>query len=372
MAKLDLDRIERLAGGLAVLFYALLFLAFITAIMGSGGGGLLLLVLGAAAHVGRVGLEELAAKRREMGGAPASSADDSERATGLRLKWLPREIRFGSARPAGGRSAGGRGEVAGRVATGAGEAAGAALGRAGELLGGGTEGVRTSFAALMAEIRERPARAFGVDEEPEYDFGDLEDVAPQDDNPRAELADFADFADAPELGDLPEPAGAPDSGDSAAPSDAPKRFDDPRFADEPRVRSVPDFGFDEEVAGGVFDGGREFGGDPDSIDVPSFFSEPSAAPGPVRGPEPAEIDEPVRVRARHSSNAKADAPTAQERYEARQRAREERAGREPRDERELVAAAVEATEPQAPQQVRRRKPGARPDPLRTRRPTRAR
>ena len=331
MAKIDLDRLERLAGGLAVLFYGLLFLALITAIMGSGAGGLLLLLLGAVAHVGRVGLEELAAKRREPGGAPASSADDAERATGVRLKWLPREIRFGAAGSSGG-------------------VAGAALGRGGELLGAGTAGVRTSFAALRAEIRERPAlprheEAGGA--ELEYDFDDF------DEEPGLGDADFAgesDYALEPSLPGDPDFADGPDFAVGAEP------LEDPPFDDRAKVRAVPDFGFDEEVAGGVFDGGREFGGEPETIDVPDFFSEPS---------EPAEPAEPVEpARSPRSRRARADAPTAQERYEARRRARGERVESEP------IVVAVEAAE--APQPVRRRKPGGRPDPLQTRRPTRAR
>lgn len=376
MAKFDLDRLERLAGYLAVLFYGLLFLAFITAVMGSGGGGLLLLVLGAVAHVGRVGLEELVAKRRELGGAPATGADDSERATGLRLKWLPREIRLAAGKRAAGRSGtsrqvpAGSGEAAGRVAAGtgrvaaaAGEAAAAALGHAGELFGAGTASVRASFAALTAEVRERPdlgtAEMALAAADLDYDFRDFEEEG--DTEPAAAATAEADFADEPDAFLEADLAGQDPLDSSLRDADLARDGDfatdlvpddEPKFADEPRVRAVPDFGFEEEVAGGVFDGGRDFERERETIDVPDFFTEPA---------EPTEPAESPRAK-----RAKADAPTAQERYEARQRARGERGEAEP------IVAAVEAAETRAPQRVSRRQPGRRPDPLRTRRPTRAR
>ena len=325
MAKIDLDRLERLAGGLAVLFYGLLFLAFITVIMGSGGGGLLLLVLAAAAHVGRVGLEELAAKRRGIGGAPVTSAEDPERVTGLRLKWLPRELRFGARRSGTGGTA--------------------------ALLSAGTAEVRTSFAALVAEIRERPAspdREAAARGGVEYDLPDFEDAPFED----------AGFGDVHFEGTDADPAldadvhHLPDSAAESGFLDPAEAIDGQRFLDEPAAAAVPDFGFDEEVAGGVFDGGRDFGGEPEAIDVPDFFIERT------------EPTEPARRST--SRRAKADAPTAQERYEARQLARRERGEGEP------VSVAVEVVEEQAPQRARRRKAGGRPDPLQTRRPTRAR
>jgi hypothetical protein len=57
MGGIDPERFPRLAEALAVLFYVLMFLALVCALAGSAGSGFLLLVLGACAHVGRVGFE---------------------------------------------------------------------------------------------------------------------------------------------------------------------------------------------------------------------------------------------------------------------------------------------------------------------------
>ena len=54
----DLQRLEGIAQGLGRLFWCLMVVAFFAAILGSAGTGLLVLILGAAALVGRVGLED--------------------------------------------------------------------------------------------------------------------------------------------------------------------------------------------------------------------------------------------------------------------------------------------------------------------------
>jgi hypothetical protein len=64
MRDLDLDRLQQLSERLVIVFYVLLFLAFLTAVLGSAGTGFLLLVLGGAAHAGRAGIEEFLASRR--------------------------------------------------------------------------------------------------------------------------------------------------------------------------------------------------------------------------------------------------------------------------------------------------------------------
>ena len=51
---LDTLRLKKLAGLLAIAFYALMGLAFLAAVFGSPGTGLLFLILGACAHVARV------------------------------------------------------------------------------------------------------------------------------------------------------------------------------------------------------------------------------------------------------------------------------------------------------------------------------
>lgn len=53
------DRLEQLREPLFVFFYAFVFTALVAAVCGAPGSALLLLVLGACAHVVRVGLEEL-------------------------------------------------------------------------------------------------------------------------------------------------------------------------------------------------------------------------------------------------------------------------------------------------------------------------
>jgi hypothetical protein len=59
MQGLDLQRLTKLAESLAIAFYLLMGLAFLTAVLGSPGTGLLLLILGSCAHVARVWLEDV-------------------------------------------------------------------------------------------------------------------------------------------------------------------------------------------------------------------------------------------------------------------------------------------------------------------------
>ena len=66
----DPHRLEKLAESLAVAFYVLMFLAFVTAVLGSPGTGLLLLILGSGAHVARVWFEDLGQGRGTDGPAP--------------------------------------------------------------------------------------------------------------------------------------------------------------------------------------------------------------------------------------------------------------------------------------------------------------
>lgn len=60
----DLDRLEGIAEALGRLFWCLMAVAFLAAILGSAGTGLLVLILGAAAFVVRVGFEDFARARR--------------------------------------------------------------------------------------------------------------------------------------------------------------------------------------------------------------------------------------------------------------------------------------------------------------------
>jgi hypothetical protein len=64
MYGIGLDKLEEIAEGLALAFYLLMFVAVVTLLAGSAGHGFLLLLGGAAAHVGRAGLEEFVTQAR--------------------------------------------------------------------------------------------------------------------------------------------------------------------------------------------------------------------------------------------------------------------------------------------------------------------
>lgn len=61
----DLERLDGFADALGKLFWCLMAVAFLAAILGSAGTGLLVLILGAAAFVVRAGLEDFIRSRRE-------------------------------------------------------------------------------------------------------------------------------------------------------------------------------------------------------------------------------------------------------------------------------------------------------------------
>jgi hypothetical protein len=64
MNRIDLDKLEEIAAGLALAFYLLMFMALVTLLAGSAGSGFLLLIAGSCAHIGRAGLEEFVAQAR--------------------------------------------------------------------------------------------------------------------------------------------------------------------------------------------------------------------------------------------------------------------------------------------------------------------
>ncbi|MBN9624230.1 MAG: hypothetical protein J0H06_14995 [Actinobacteria bacterium] len=68
----DLDRLEGIAEALGRLFWCLMAVAFLAAILGSPGTGLLILVLGGAAFCARVGFEDFVRSRREGEARPAT------------------------------------------------------------------------------------------------------------------------------------------------------------------------------------------------------------------------------------------------------------------------------------------------------------
>ena len=61
----DLERLDGFAEALTRLFWCLMAIALIGAILGSPGTGFFLLVLGSLAFVGRAGLEDFVLSRRE-------------------------------------------------------------------------------------------------------------------------------------------------------------------------------------------------------------------------------------------------------------------------------------------------------------------
>jgi hypothetical protein len=63
MRLLDLERLERLTEPLALLFYALMAVALLAALVGSTGSAFALLLLGAGLHVVRFSIELVAEQR---------------------------------------------------------------------------------------------------------------------------------------------------------------------------------------------------------------------------------------------------------------------------------------------------------------------
>jgi hypothetical protein len=76
----DLDRLGGFAGALERLFWCLMAVGFLTAILGSAGTGLFVLILGAVAFVLRAGLEDFVGSRQEEPAEPAVTTTTKERA----------------------------------------------------------------------------------------------------------------------------------------------------------------------------------------------------------------------------------------------------------------------------------------------------
>jgi hypothetical protein len=79
----DLDRLTGFADALERLFWCLIVVGFLTAVLGSAGTGLFVLILGAAAFVVRVGLEDFVRshqgrERREQPAAPEQATAPKE------------------------------------------------------------------------------------------------------------------------------------------------------------------------------------------------------------------------------------------------------------------------------------------------------
>jgi hypothetical protein len=68
----DLERLDGFTEALGRLFWCLMAVAFLAAILGSAGTGLLVLILGAAGFAARAGLEDFMRSRREAAERPAA------------------------------------------------------------------------------------------------------------------------------------------------------------------------------------------------------------------------------------------------------------------------------------------------------------
>jgi hypothetical protein len=66
MQNVELDRLEKIEEGLALVFYVLMFVAFVMGLSGSTGSAFWLLVVGSCAHVGRAALAEFVAGKRRQ------------------------------------------------------------------------------------------------------------------------------------------------------------------------------------------------------------------------------------------------------------------------------------------------------------------
>lgn len=71
----DLDRLEGIAEALGRLFWCLVAVAFLTAVLGSAGTGLLVLILAATSFCARVGCEDFVRSRRGEEDRPAKRED---------------------------------------------------------------------------------------------------------------------------------------------------------------------------------------------------------------------------------------------------------------------------------------------------------
>jgi hypothetical protein len=80
----DLERLEGFTDALGRLFWGLMVIAFVAAILGSAGTGLLVLILGAAAFVARAGLEDFIRSRRQSSVPSPDPQITINRTTGAR------------------------------------------------------------------------------------------------------------------------------------------------------------------------------------------------------------------------------------------------------------------------------------------------
>lgn len=91
MKGIDPDRLNRFAELLALAFYGLMLIALATILSGALGFGFLFLLLGSAAHVLRVGLEELATPvRRRVDRSPVRGVSSRQTPRATHSSAVPR------------------------------------------------------------------------------------------------------------------------------------------------------------------------------------------------------------------------------------------------------------------------------------------
>jgi hypothetical protein len=91
MQAMELERLEKIAEGLALAFYVLMFVALVMGLAGLTGSGLLMLILGSCAYVGQASLGEFVEMERGQGRSRRGSRE-AER--------VRRERRVAASRPA--------------------------------------------------------------------------------------------------------------------------------------------------------------------------------------------------------------------------------------------------------------------------------
>jgi hypothetical protein len=87
----DLERLDGFTEALGRLFWCLMVVAFLAAVLGSAGTGLLVLILGATAFVVRAGLEDFLRSRREPAEEPGITIHRTARPRDERPRQRPRQ-----------------------------------------------------------------------------------------------------------------------------------------------------------------------------------------------------------------------------------------------------------------------------------------
>jgi hypothetical protein len=78
MKSIDLDKLEKIAEGLGLGFYMLMFMALVTLLAGAAGSGFELLIAGSLAQVGRAGIDEFVSDARSTANRSAARSRVSQ------------------------------------------------------------------------------------------------------------------------------------------------------------------------------------------------------------------------------------------------------------------------------------------------------